>query len=164
MPISAAATLDMSSPAGPLELWFTTARLTIHVPQAASAAGVSLIEHHMARDFTIPLHIHADEDESFFVFEGEVRFQADDAILTLGVGDSLHVPADQPHSFRVLSPEARFLTISTGRFEEMVRGLARPAAIPGALPPQAAPTETEMAALVETCRDHGIEFCGPPVA
>ena len=153
-----------STASGPLELWFTTACLTIHVPRTVSAAGISLIEHRMARDFAIPLHVHGDEDESFFVLEGEVRFQADDAILTLGVGDSLHVPAGQSHSFRVLSPEARFLTVSTGRFEEMVRSQSRPAGIPGALPPQLAPSETEMTALVEACLAHGIEFCGPPVA
>lgn len=147
----------------PEQLWFTSARLTVHVPQARSAARVSIIEHHMAEGFAIPLHVH-DEDESFFILEGEVRFQADGAVLTLGVGDSLHAPAGQPHSFRVLSPEARFLTVSTGRFEEMVRSLARPAGTPGALPPQAPPTEAEMVALVAACQEHGIEFQGPPVA
>lgn len=146
----------------PQEIWFTNARLTIHVPQASSAVGISLIEHHMAEGFAVPLHVHADEDESFFVLDGECRFQVGDEVITRTAGQSLHAAAGQPHSFRVVSPEVRFLTVSTGRFEEMVLSLARPA-VSGTLPPQAPPTESQINALIEACLAHGIEFRGPPV-
>jgi ABC-type Zn uptake system ZnuABC Zn-binding protein ZnuA len=52
--------------------------------------------------------------------------------------------------------------VTTGRFEDMVRSLSRPAGSPG-LPPQDEPTPQQIEALVETCRRHGIEFVGPPV-
>jgi quercetin dioxygenase-like cupin family protein len=143
-------------------LWFTTAELTIHLSQNANASGISLIEHHMARDFAVPLHVHEAEDENFYVLEGEVRFQVGDELRTLGTGEAMSVSAGVAHSFRVASDEARFLTITTGRFEEMVRSSSRPAATAG-LPPQEEPTPEQIEALVRACAEHGITFVGPPV-
>jgi quercetin dioxygenase-like cupin family protein len=143
-------------------LWFTTARLTIHLSQENNADGLTLIEHHMAKGFVVPLHVHNDEDESFYVLEGEVRMQINDEVRLLTPGMASSVPGGTPHSFRVVSSEARFLSITTGPFEAMIRSLGRPAASEG-LPPQTAPTDDEVAALVAACAAHGIEFMGPPV-
>ena len=144
-------------------LWFTTARLTIHLSQKDNADGLTLIEHHMVEGFAVPLHVHRDEDESFYIMQGEVRMQIDDQVRRLKAGDALTVSGGTPHAFRVVSPEARFLSMTTGQFEEMIRSLARPAENEG-LPPQAEPTDEEVAALVSACATHGIEFQGPAVA
>ena len=144
-------------------LWFTTARLTIHLSQKDNADGLTLIEHHMAEGFSVPLHVHRNEDESFYILQGEVRMQIDDQVRQLIPGDALTVSGGTPHSFRVVSPEARFLSMTTGQFEEMIRSLARPAESEG-LPPQAESTDEEVAALVSACATHGIEFQGPAVA
>jgi len=144
-------------------LWFTTARLTIHLSQKDNADGLTLIEHHMVEGFAVPLHVHRDEDESFYIMQGEVRMQIDDQVRRLTAGDALTVSGGTPHAFRVVSPEARFLSMTTGQFEEMIRSLARPAENEG-LPPQAEPTDEEVAALVSACATHGIEFQGPAVA
>ncbi len=146
----------------PETLWFTTARLTIHQSMADGSAGVSLIEHHMAQGFAVPLHVHHGEDETFFILDGSIRVRLGDAVLTLDAGQCLRLPGGTPHSFRVLSPEARFLTLSTGRFETMVRSLARPAEDQG-LPPQVPPTAAEVDALVAACAAHDITFVGPAV-
>jgi quercetin dioxygenase-like cupin family protein len=143
-------------------LWFTTAHLTILLPQAQAADGISLIEHHMAKDFAVPLHIHRDEEESFYVLDGELRLQMDDRIRTLNAGEAVRVAPGVAHSFRIVSPQARFLTMTNGRFEDMVRSLARPADKPE-LPPQDEPTPQQIQALIEACHRHGIEFIGPPV-
>lgn len=144
-------------------LWFTTARLTIHLSQNDNADGLTLIEHHMAQGFAVPLHVHRDEDESFYILQGEVRMQIADEVRRLTPGNAITVPGGTPHSFRVVSPEARFLSMTTGGFEAMIRSLARPAETEG-LPPQAEPTDAEVAALVAACAAHGIAFQGPAVA
>jgi quercetin dioxygenase-like cupin family protein len=143
-------------------LWFTTAHLTILQSKSHSADGISLIEHHMARDFAVPLHVHRDEEESFYMLEGRLRLRTGDEVRELDAGEAACIAAGVPHSLRVVSPEARFLTVTTGRFEDLVRNMSRPAALPG-LPPQDAPTPQQIEALVEACRRHGIEFVGPPV-
>ncbi|MBB3348360.1 cupin domain-containing protein [Sphingomonas sp. BK069] len=144
------------------DLWFTTARLTIHLSRRDSAGGISLIEHAMAKDFAVPLHVHDAEDENFFVLQGRIRMSIGDELRELGAGEAASVPAGLPHSFRVVSEEARFLTITNGSFEEMVRSVGRPAGGAG-LPPQVEPTHEEIEALVAACRSHGIDFVGPPV-
>lgn len=146
---------------GPRDLWFMTVHIRIHLSKSESAAGVSMIEHHMAQDFNIPLH-HHDEDETFYILEGRFRFRSGDALLDLEAGQSLHVPAGTVHAFRVVSETGRFLTVTTGRFEDMVRALGRPA--PAAtLPPQTPPSAQETEHLVAVCAAHGIAFVGPPI-
>ncbi|TXN72339.1 cupin domain-containing protein [Methylobacterium sp. WL6] len=144
-------------------LWFATARLTIHLSQKDNADRLSLIEHHMSEGFAVPLHVHHDEDESFYILQGEVRMQIDNEVRRLAPGDALTVSGGTPHSFRIVSPEARLLSMTTGRFEAMIRRLARPAQNEG-LPLQAEPTDEEVAAVVAACAAHGIEFQGPAVA
>lgn len=136
-------------------LWFTTARLTIHLARRDNRDGISLIEHHM------PPHIHEDETESFYMLGGQVSLSIGDGAHILNAGDAISVAAGQVHSFRVLSDEARFLTMTTGPFEDMVRSLARPAAGPG-LPPQDEPTPAQIDGLIRACAAHGIAFVGPP--
>lgn len=143
-------------------LWFTTARLTIHIARQQNADGISLIEHQMARDFAVPLHVHDGEGENFYMLEGEVRIKIGNETRTMRTGEAVSVGAGTAHSFRVISKEARFLTVTTGQFEDMVRSLSRPATTAG-LPPQDAPTEEQITALVQTCGAHGIEVVGPPV-
>lgn len=143
-------------------LWFTTARLTIHLARQQNADGISLIEHHMARDFAVPLHVHEGENENFYMLEGEVRLKVGDATRTIRAGEAVSVTAGMAHSLRVVSDEARFLTITTGPFEDMVRSLGRPATKAG-LPPQDDPTQEQIEMLVQACGAHGITFVGPPV-
>lgn len=147
--------------ADPAGLWFMGAHVTIHLAKADSAAGISMIEHLMAEAFNVPLHRH-DEDEAFFVLEGRFRFHMDGRSLELSAGQSLHVPAGSVHAFRVVSATGRFLTVTTGRFEDMVRALSH-AAPSRTLPPQAPMTTEEIDRLTEVCASHGIEFVGPPI-
>jgi mannose-6-phosphate isomerase-like protein (cupin superfamily) len=71
------------------------------VPQASSNAGVSLIEHHMAEGFAVPLHVHNDEDESFYILDGEFRFQVGEEVMTLTTGSRCMRQRACTHSFRV---------------------------------------------------------------
>ncbi|MEH3107217.1 MAG: cupin domain-containing protein [Sphingomonas fennica] len=147
----------------PEDIWFTTARLSILLSQEGGPGGVSLIEHRMAQGFGVPLHIHDEEDEHFYMQDGEVELRIADETRRLMPGNAVRVPAGTVHAFRVLSPEARFLTITTGRFEAMVRSLGRPPESAG-LPPQTEPTAEQAAMLVAACRLHGIRFVDPSLA
>lgn len=46
-----------------------------------------------------PLHIHHDQDEWFFVSEGEFIFQVGDERFRLTAGDSVLGPRKAPHAF-----------------------------------------------------------------
>ena len=46
-----------------------------------------------------PLHVHHAQDDTFFVLEGVLAFQAGDELFDLGPGDFVTVPPGVPHAF-----------------------------------------------------------------
>ncbi len=61
-----------------------------------------------------PLHTHANEDETLYVIEGEVRFKLGDDLQSGGVGAFVFVPRGTPHTFQnVGDGQARMLVSFT---------------------------------------------------
>jgi quercetin dioxygenase-like cupin family protein len=54
-----------------------------------------------------PPHIHRNEDETFYVLEGEVEFLLGDRIVTGGAGDFVNVPRGTVHRFPTPARPAR---------------------------------------------------------
>jgi quercetin dioxygenase-like cupin family protein len=102
-----------------------------------------------------PAHVHAGEDESWYVIEGELRFRLGDALESAPAGTFVFVPRGTPHCFQnVGDGPARILVMFTP--SGMERFFDRFAALPdGAVIPEA------FAALG---REVGMEVVGPPLA
>ncbi|GAC1439150.1 MAG: hypothetical protein NVSMB51_16580 [Solirubrobacteraceae bacterium] len=47
-----------------------------------------------------PLHTHANEDESWYVMDGELRFKLGDALHRAPAGSFVFVPRGTPHCFQ----------------------------------------------------------------
>src|SRR3954470_5083829 len=72
-----------------------------------------------------PLHLHRNEDEGFYVLEGEVSIFLPDRRIDLGPGDFALAPRGVPHAYRVGDAPARWLVTSTpGGFGRFVAGVA----------------------------------------
>jgi quercetin dioxygenase-like cupin family protein len=57
-----------------------------------------------------PLHSHSNEDESWYVLEGELRFKLDGDVRRAPSGSFVFVPRGMPHCFQNVSSEgARIL-------------------------------------------------------
>jgi hypothetical protein len=56
---------------------------------------------------TPPHHIHEDEDEVWFILDGEVSFFVADQRIDLHAGQIAHGPRGVPHSYLVRSETAR---------------------------------------------------------
>ncbi len=140
-------------------LWFLDTLVRVRVSHAASADGISVLEHLAPQGDFPPLHIHRTEDEVFHVIEGTLRLRVGEEERTVGSGDTLLAPKGVPHTYRVASAAARWLTVTTGRdFEEFVRAMARPAPLPELPPPGGPPTPEAAAVLAQTARRFGIEI------
>ena len=74
-----------------------------------------------------PLHVHRNEDELFYVLEGEHVYRVGDTEHTVGPGGFVFAPRGVPHSQRRVVPgEGRELVLTTpGGFEGFFRELAR---------------------------------------
>ncbi|HET6867051.1 MAG TPA: quercetin 2,3-dioxygenase [Solirubrobacteraceae bacterium] len=47
-----------------------------------------------------PLHTHANEDEAWYVLEGELRFKLDEEVRAAPAGSFVFVPRGTPHCFQ----------------------------------------------------------------
>lgn len=69
-----------------------------------------------------PLHVHKNEDEWFYMLEGEVTFHVGGENHLGTAGAFVSFPRGIPHTFTVESDSARFLVLNTpGGFERMFK-------------------------------------------
>ena len=73
-----------------------------------------------------PLHIHLNEDEIFFIVEGEYTFKVDNEMHHLTKGDTLFIPRKVPHTFAQTSIYGKlyFMFQPSGKMEDHFRMLA----------------------------------------
>ena len=136
---------DVLAPRGNEGEWLSFAGLTIlvRVPSEASGGAYTLFEEVPPLADT-PLHVHRDEDELFYVLEGEHVFRVGDDEHTVGPGGFVLAPRGVPHSQRRIVPgEGRELVLVTpGGLEGFFRELAA-AETAGTLGPDAYASASE---------------------
>jgi len=141
--------------------WFLGSLAIIRSSAATTGGRVAVIEHLGPRGSGSPLHVHHNEDEWFYVIDGELTFWIGGRVVTAPAGAFVYGPRGIPHTFMVSSSEARFLLVTEpAGFEGFLRALSEPAErleIPPAptVPPDPAP-------MVALAADYGIEILGPP--
>ena len=112
-----------------------------------------------------PVHIHAREDETYYVLEGELTFQRGHELIEAGPGDAVVLPRGIQHGFAVRSETARVLFACTpGGLEEAFHVVSEPA-VRGELPvlPAGPPPDEAVAAANAAFAARGVEFTGPPL-
>lgn len=76
-----------------------------------------------------PLHVHHNEDETFWVLEGDIEFEVGGKTMEAGPGSFLFGPRGVPHRYVVRRGPARILFLFTpGGFEDLLRATSDPAA------------------------------------
>ena len=138
-------------------LWFFGGLTTIK----AAGDSVMVTEQTAPRGSGSPLHVHHNEDEWFYVLEGELTIWVAGKTVVAPAGSFVFGPRDVPHTFVVSSDQARFLlVVEPAGFEGFVRALAAPAPTPEIPPAPMAPPEMEP--VLRAAADHGLEILGPP--
>jgi mannose-6-phosphate isomerase-like protein (cupin superfamily) len=97
-----------------------------------------------------PLHLHLEQDEWFFVQEGQFQARVGDETRELGPGDSFFGPRGIPHAFTMVSQTGRMLitfqpagTMEAFFAAELVDPMSEE--------------------FRELSRQHGMEVVGPPL-
>ena len=108
--------------------------LTIKASGATTGGRSAVIDNLSAEGPASPLHVHHNENEWFYVLEGELTFWVGGEVIVAPEGAFVFAPVGIPHTFNVTSPQARYL-LGTDRpgFEDFVRAVGR--ARPGARAP-----------------------------
>jgi quercetin dioxygenase-like cupin family protein len=101
-----------------------------------------------------PLHVHAAEDESWYVLEGDLRFRLGTQIAAAPAGSFVFVPRGTPHCFQNVGAQpARILVLFTP--SGMERFFDRFAALP------AGPVDRD--AFRRIGSEVGMDVVGPPL-
>jgi quercetin dioxygenase-like cupin family protein len=138
---------------------FFGAHTTLRATGADTGGRLCMTESVAPRGTGSPLHIHHNEDEWFYVLEGELTIWCDGTTIVAGPGDFVFGPRDVPHTFVVSSDEARFLLATQpADFEAFVRALAEPIETLDAGPSGPPDMDKIMAAAAAA----NIEIIGPP--
>jgi quercetin dioxygenase-like cupin family protein len=142
-------------------LWFLGILATVKASSETTGGRLALIEHLAPQGAGSPLHVHRNEDEWFYVIEGELTFWVGGTVIDAPAGSFVYGPRGIPHTFLVASRQARFLLgTQPAGFEAFMRELAEPAqtlTLPPATVQPPAPEE-----LVATAARYGIDVIGPP--
>jgi quercetin dioxygenase-like cupin family protein len=146
---------------GPAEgeaLWCAGALTTVKAAGEQTAGAYSLIEDLAPRGSGTPLHRHQEDDEAFYVLDGEMTFFLEGGPpIAASAGSFVHIPGGTVHAFRVDSETARYLIITTPQHERFYRAIAEPAQT-RSIPPE---MPMDMARMGAACEAYGVEGVGP---
>lgn len=147
--------------------WMLNSLVTTKASYEQTGGAFGLMEHLLTPAGNPPLHVHATEDESFYVLEGEIEFEVDGALAHARPGTFLLAPAGSEHRFRVLTDSARMLVVASARgaapgagMTEFFEAIGEAATAP-VLP---VPTAPDLPTVAAAAAAHGIDLTGPPAA
>lgn len=110
----------------------------VRVCSSGRADQLLFADHPVPAGYGVPLHVHRDEDELFYIVEGELTLLGKDGETVAGAGSFVHLPRGVPHGFANRSGKAaRMLVLATpggalhGVFEGLdAAGYAGPPSLP----------------------------------
>ena len=139
-------------------LWCVGALTTVKAAAGQTAGAYSIIEDLAPGGSGTPLHRHPEDDEAFYVLDGELTFYlGNDEPIRASAGSFVHIPGGTVHAFRVDSETARYLIITTPQHERFYRAIAEPAQS-RSIPPE---TPMDMDMIGAACETYGVEGVGP---
>ncbi|HWO93947.1 MAG TPA: quercetin 2,3-dioxygenase [Dehalococcoidia bacterium] len=140
--------------------WFLDTLMVVKASGEQTGGSFTLIEQVMPAGYGPPLHIHALDDEAFYVLDGEITFICGDRSLRASAGSFVFLPRGVKHAFSVeASAPARVVQItSPSGFERFVAEAGEPARAL-TLPPPAPP---DLGGLIAAAAKYGIEILESP--
>lgn len=102
-------------------LGFST--MTFKVGTAETAGNLFVFEHANMKPGAGPgFHLHFNQEEYFYVLDGEVAFQVGDQRLQLKAGESVLGPRRVPHCFAAVVPSRMLIAYApAGKMEQFFR-------------------------------------------
>ena len=141
-------------------VWSLGGRFTLKVAGRDAEGRFALVEALAFRSTEPPLHVHHNEDEAWYVLDGQMTFYVGDDVLEASAGSFVYAPKGIAHTFTVDAEPTRVLVLaSPAGFERFATELGEPA-VDDQPPPALAVPAPEV--LAPVAARYGIEVVGPP--
>jgi len=141
--------------------WLLGMLQTIKIGRDDTNGQFGLIEVVVPRGVGSPWHVHPEEDEWFYVLEGELTVWVQDTQISLKSGGFAYGPKGVPHTFYSEADGTRALVgFAPVQFEGFQREVGVPA--PARIVPPPTDEHPDVAKLIPIARRNGFEILGPP--
>ena len=127
--------------------------LAIKVSSKDTGGALFSFEHRNMGKGGPPRHVHHEQDEWFYVIDGEFAMEVGEEKFRLKPGDSFLAPRKVPHAWACVSEKGTILTTlaPAGSFETFILDTAKQATLPS-------PEE-----IAKAFAAHGMTVVGPPL-
>jgi quercetin dioxygenase-like cupin family protein len=116
--------------------WWFGMLAEIKATAADTGGQFTVVEVTCAPSYQGVRHIHHNEDEGFWVLDGQLDLEVDGKHIDMHAGDYAFGPRNIPHGFSAGAAGARVLFILTpGGFENLIMATSQPAAARTVPPP-----------------------------
>ena len=143
--------------------WLAGMLQTVKIACADTGGRYGLIEVLVPPGLGSPWHVHTDEDEWFYVLEGNLTVYVGDTRLDLAAGGFAFGPTGVPHTFIGAGsvPALVLVGLSPFQFEGFLREAGQPAPARVLPPPHAGPPPDPVR-MASIAKRHGVIVLGPP--
>lgn len=109
-------------------IWFNGHRFSFLLDSNQTEGAFTLIYCYLRKGGEPPAHLHRNEQETFYILEGEIRFYIGGKTFIAKEGDVASIPKDVPHQFKLVTETAKaILIITPSGLETFFREFSTPA-------------------------------------
>jgi quercetin dioxygenase-like cupin family protein len=143
--------------------WLLGMLQTVKIGKADANQSFGLLEIVVPPGLGSPWHVHPEEDEWFYVLDGNLTIYVGDERIDLTTGGFAFGPKGVPHTFIGAGPNPTraLVGFSPMQFEGFLREVGQPAPARVLPPPMAGPPP-EIGQLVPIAKRAGFIILGPP--
>lgn len=103
---------------GGVEFDWESDRVHVKCSVGTSDGAVTVVEDLLKPGFSLARHHHKKMIEVFYVLDGAVDFILDDAVVTIGPGDTLSIPPGVPHAVSCAGGGRMLTVFAPGGFDQ----------------------------------------------
>lgn len=138
-------------------LYVAGGEISIKIASRDTGGAFAVFEGSVDPQVGPPLHRHREQDEWWYIIEGQFLFEVDGKQVHAGVGDVVFAPKGSCHTFQNIgsTPARAITTVVPGGLDVFFQELS--AAVPRGV-------AIEPEKVVSLFEKHGLELLGPPLA
>jgi quercetin dioxygenase-like cupin family protein len=128
--------------------------LDVKISGSDTEGGIAIFEQtSLSKGRGTPLHVHPDQDEIFYVLEGDYRFKVGDETFDLSKGESIFLPRAVPHAWTQAAEKGKMLVVlqPAGKLENFFVTMA------------ALKEEPDQETIKKIFADNEMQVVGPPL-